>query len=1087
MYQLTSEIFKNFRLGHKRHHQMDLLYLLSVFIICVNISTCTEANEEDLSAQLSQMSSFLHEIGPARLTQSNVTSDIQSSLHDIMVDSLMMSHNEAELDGSKRLNRQIDPGIAASNGTIAQDKQQNLAQVNSSLISSEINKLNSTTINITSKPTKITTTTMPHPRTSTPTSTSTSTSSSLETDDESNRFYWQNLPYGNSYELTTILPLEILVTPQETLQTSTKPTTIYVNHKTPTRDTNIATSSLPTTSAPIDTMNTAESNPNSREPYDPRESTKWPIEIIRNQGEKLLKHQPVDFENSQVQFNDTAKPPSSKEPNGTSLSTNLISLDHNVAPKTKIEDLLFIVRHSNLARPQLESTVHPSDHNKKLPILTTRLLNDRESLRVPVRSQMANLIPIPAEMMAQESQQGIRVNRLSKKDLTGAKSNGGGLTRFTSSDSTKSVKTIGGPDSGLSLKSRLSLLSPYSVDFDSALLSDNHPQKRLSPMRTNPLSLSIDEDQTRRQILHDKLKHYRESSIQNSLEKAKGNGKVVDSPQNKNLANKFTIAQAIDVKSSLAKQKVKLTSSGDSLLRNTRPEVAHHHEDKISTNNYKHDERMSMGKRDMNKSTVSSKRPINSDKTDNVKSSPAGDRDIVSKLQKDYNQAPGHVPVNNNRPLNGISQFANLPELSLVNGEYFIKSPVINHMSLDGSTSCHQVSDDPFKKSLYYTTDGVDDDGLFDRGSSPFASRAIASQHGVPFRLKSPTGEKFHLSSIDPFDDRIPDESNLDEEYLYSPLDHHHQQQNLGNDIKLDDDLRKHLAIKSIEDPALMTSLIENLSTKNTRLANQLPNNIMTDPLTQHKKLLANHLIDTSSDGTGEVYHSFATNISPFSALSTGLNYYHPQSSALDTVATAAAATSDSLSNLPAALIRPQATAATGMSSSESGGGGVGGSGGINLMMTDLADKWALSRMPDLIPIPLAATVPGYLIRLPDGRLLAAALTNGFSIQGIQKGPLSASYKNFLNSRIKSLIGKSSSSSTPKQSLRNHQTSGSRIRPISLPAPLRFTAANQLAQNHHQQQNNGFKVKGSERLSNWFSRGVLGQLGLIRVLSPKFN
>lgn len=61
--------------------------------------------------------------------------------------------------------------------------------------------------------------------------------------------------------------------------------------------------------------------------------------------------------------------------------------------------------------------------------------------------------------------------------------------------------------------------------------------------------------------------------------------------------------------------------------------------------------------------------------------------------------------------------------------------------------------------------------------------------------------------------------------------------------------------------------------------------------------------------------------------------------------------------------------------------------------------QWALARMPDLDPIPLAATVPGYLIRLPNGQIVAAAMTNSVSIQGIQKSLLGKNFKLKSNSR----------------------------------------------------------------------------------------
>lgn len=131
--------------------------------------------------------------------------------------------------------------------------------------------------------------------------------------------------------------------------------------------------------------------------------------------------------------------------------------------------------------------------------------------------------------------------------------------------------------------------------------------------------------------------------------------------------------------------------------------------------------------------------------------------------------------------------------------------------------------------------------------------------------------------------------------------------------------------------------------------------------------------------------------------------------------------------------------------------------------------RWALNRMPDLVPIPLAATVPGYLIRLPNGQILAAALTDSLSIQGIHKDTLKPAYKNYLSKRFRNLLksyqttqqaaaggggqklpDESTSNGVLSKGLINHLEGDSSVSPIIVQAPQ--SQYQQLLQLHNEQQ-----------------------------------
>lgn len=314
----------------------------------------------------------------------------------------------------------------------------------------------------------------------------------------------------------------------------------------------------------------------------------------------------------------------------------------------------------------------------------------------------------------------------------------------------------------------------------------------------------------------------------------------------------------------------------------------------------------------------------------------------------------------------------------------------------------------------------------------PLTIGELASRHGVPFRLRSPMGadNSIHLNpALFSNQNKLAQESSQAEDLVYMPYNNGNNRLSEVGSLKFDDELKKNLAMKTIEaitrDPELSTRLFDNLYNLNQATA--------ISPTWQ--KLYPSTLPFGDSDTGGNSPNQLYPHTSPSNAPTMPLNMMLPMASMQE----------------PPILSNPPHSKEN-ISSP------------INLMAQDLSYRWALSRMPDLIPIPLAATVPGYLIRLPNGQILAAALTNSFSIQGIQKGPLAPSYKHFLNQRLKSLI-KTPSSQKPMTNA-NHITADSDISQITIPPPKFFNP---------KPNGNTNKVKQADK-TGLFSRGVLSQL-----------
>lgn len=446
-------------------------------------------------------------------------------------------------------------------------------------------------------------------------------------------------------------------------------------------------------------------------------------------------------------------------------------------------------------------------------------------------------------------------------------------------------------------------------------------------------------------------------------------------------------------------------------------------------------------------------------------------------------------------------QMMDKPAISLAHSR-----PVLHHATKDegfnqtsyGATSEQQATpnylDDPHKKSYYWTSEQgslyLDDLSLNPR---PLTIGELARQHGI-----APL-EKQHLPKPSSFMGTIPrpayplvedfglsSESGLEENYTNLHHDHQAELTLTGSSteskrhatqppFKIDEELKRKIAVKAIEaatrDPELSATLFGSLLNLNSETDARRPRPSWTAPSTtvdyhhgldQPYAILRNHHLQ------GDQQPPIADDLWPNS-----YQLLRPHQLAAPAVA---ASTNYKFNNLGTALPRPAGLQQVVAKSTTAQP--------VNLMIADLNDKWALSRMPDLVPIPLAATVPGYLIRLPNGEILAAALTNMFSIQGIQRGPLTTNYKNLLNNKLKGLMKQLNGSPSGKLSS-NHfgsvvADSGqqptvvlptSHYAPISLPPT--GTKSGQKVKHHHQSRD-----KGAVGAVGLFSRSVLSQLGL---------
>lgn len=259
-------------------------------------------------------------------------------------------------------------------------------------------------------------------------------------------------------------------------------------------------------------------------------------------------------------------------------------------------------------------------------------------------------------------------------------------------------------------------------------------------------------------------------------------------------------------------------------------------------------------------------------------------------------------------------------------------------------------------------------DLTLDEIPQPLTFGELARHHGVPFRLKFPIGDSHHDQSLDPLGNtQMIENSNLIPSYR-------DYETNLSDPNSVD--MKKRLVIATIEamtrNPSLISPLLNLHQARNHLRTTQINN--------------------FNEDLDEELYDDLIT--SGVQPLTDDTDFQIPQ-----------VASASSLNGaLPVASIRDQIALEEPSQTGHLGPDVVMNSNGVRLVGPEPFYRWALSQMPDLVPIPLSATVPGYLIKLSNGQILAAALTNSLSIQGIQKGPLKPAYKSYLHQRVKNLL-----------------------------------------------------------------------------------
>jgi hypothetical protein len=483
----------------------------------------------------------------------------------------------------------------------------------------------------------------------------------------------------------------------------------------------------------------------------------------------------------------------------------------------------------------------------------------------------------------------------------------------------------------------------------------------------------------------------------------------------------------------------------------------------------------------------------------------------------------------NDQSIDSSSHFTN----NIINGQ-----KVANGFMTTFPKFINHHLDDPHKKSYYWSPEHsdlyMDDLGLpADHFPKPLTIGELARHHGVnPFFpltkhsiLMNDLTRSFNLPTYQPSEDfGLSSESGLQEDYAQLPANNlNHGGGGGGSSVfeagmpghsksrlNLDDELKQKIAVKAFEaamrDPELSTTLFGNLfnnmnsavvgvngNTSTTMMnhhqhvaidSNQILDHLRPLPVrplanTMPTKSIANPMhfgAHTNFDALTANYNPLmADNRLPPMKPNDPFNLMMPMATVMhDQVADIGGGATALTNNLGPAPINT--------------GPGVGGHSPppppVNLVITDLANKWALSRMPDLVPIPLAATVPGYLIRLPNGKIFAAALTNMFSIQGIQREPLNGSYKSLLNHKFKV----SNKQLQPKLVHLKQKNTFANLASDSGSRPT-FVMPSAVHNNNRQNRNNAHKTTTtSSRLKNQsnknhgdrgaslFSRGVINQL-----------
>lgn len=738
-----------------------------------------------------------------------------------------------------------------------------------------------------------------------------------------------------------------------------------------------------------------------------------------------------------------------------------------IIPRTRLVDLLDIVKHLNLINNNSNEAMSHDPLNGVF-----KLRSDQVNTRSP--QQPASLSSMQSNWVTNrqfirpfgfyDDSRQIQPNK--HFEMTTLESSPSNVEAFISSNKSsynnnrvtrlmnqaKGDKTTAARNSRESAKGpiRYSLVSPYTANFDLDLQFNNLPIKRITPLKDQIVEASSSTDKpmpshgTTKKALHEKQKLNSITKTNNStIKHLNQSGSIIY----------YSADDGVKIVDATKSAKTKTDSGKEAKTKPTKTsQTDTTNKSNEENSSFKRGERHVIDKNAHESRKVYKGTTNNNDESENlmIKSNNVKVKNFNNN-NNDNNKHKTNLDVDDGTTTTELQFEPYVSQLSGKIGQYQETSHnVLSHL------------EDVHKKSLYYVPEpaGLYADNAMPR---PLTIGELARQHGVPFRLKSPLGEDYKIAPSLYDDHGLPSESGHYEDYVYLPYNNRdHQSLAQDNSLKLDEDLQQKIAIKAIE-----------AISKDSEFSNSLLGSFYNDDKQQPIATAHNPSLDLRQIPNPVLDHQISPALQKLYAnllSASSRNTFHQQAIDSMIMHQQQSPPSSMAARNPLAMVLPLATISPNYNQKTNATGRP-----VNLMLTDLADRWALSRMPDLIPIPLAATVPGYLIRLPNGKILAAALTNSFSIQGIQRGPLSSNYKNFLAQKSRSLI---KPTSNHKQLLSHNLAAGSGRQPIVLAPPQTFGAIRGQTNSIVQKE----KIGGG-----LFSRGVLSQLGFGRSSQRPLN